>query len=400
MWKTVKLGEICDISIGKTPARGEKRYWDKEKQTENVWLSIADLTSINGRYASDSKEYVSDEGASLFKPVPRGTLVMSFKLSIGKLAFTQRELRTNEAIAALPIKDESAVSKEFLYHYLSSLDWNLIAGKDEKVKGKTLNKKKLNALDVTLPPLAEQQRIVAKLDAAFAEIDRAIEVATSCFENTKAIINSTLNELFVAEGKQWSMVPLADTCIIERGSSPRPIKQFLTEDEGVNWIKIGDTEKDGKYVRGTKEKITFEGAKKSRSVRKGDFILTNSMSYGRPYIMDIDGCIHDGWFALRLNENIDAEYYYYLLASPYVQNQFHTLAAGAVVKNISSDLVKRAVLPMPPLERQIEIRDRILAIEAHAEEAANCHREKIQQLSRLKSAVLAQELQPPQSEAA
>ena len=192
MWKTVRLGDICDISIGKTPSRGDKRYWDKEKQTENVWLSIADLTSLSGRYISDSKEYVSDEGAKLFKPVPKDTLVMSFKLSIGKLAFTQRELRTNEAIAALLIKDESLLTKEFLYHYLSSLDWGVIAGNDEKVKGKTLNKKKLNVLEVILPPLTEQQRIVAKLDAAFAEIETVFATTKMAMDNYTVLKSSLL----------------------------------------------------------------------------------------------------------------------------------------------------------------------------------------------------------------
>ena len=323
-------------------------------------------------------------------------------IHVGKTAIYDGKEPLFHGINLLRLRTIDAVDGSYFNMFLVSLFqsgyWKRTA--KQSVNQASVNQTDIKSVPFSYPPLAEQQRIVAKLDAAFAEIDRAVEVATSCLEHTKAIINSTLHELFIAEGKQWSVVPLADTCIIERGSSPRPIKQFLTEDEGVNWIKIGDTGKDKKYVRGTKEKITFEGAKKSRPVRKGDFILTNSMSYGRPYIMDIDGCIHDGWFALRLNENIDAEYYYYLLASPYVQNQFHTLAAGAVVKNISSDLVKRAVLPMPPLTRQVEIRNRILAIEARTEDAANCHAAKIQQLSHLKSAILAQELQPSQSDAA
>ena len=394
MWKTVKLGDVLKTGAGGTPSKSQKSYYEGGAIK---WLLSG---AVCERDIHDSDTHITECGLanSSAKLFPENTvLVAMYGATAGQVGILRAEAATNQAVCGIyPSED---YLPEFLYYYLTDYKDTLLL-EVSGVAQPNLSQVKIKNIPLPILSLAEQQRIVAKLDAAFAEIDRAVEVATSCLENTKAVINSTLNELFIGEGEQWSVVPLADTCIIERGSSPRPIKQFLTEDEGVNWIKIGDTDKDGKYVRGTKEKITFEGAKKSRSVRKGDFILTNSMSYGRPYIMDIDGCIHDGWFALRLKENIDAEYYYYLLASPYVQNQFHTLAAGAVVKNISSDLVKRAVLPMPPLARQIEIRNRILAVEAHAEEAANCHRAKIQQLSHLKSAILAQELQPPQSEAA
>lgn len=157
----------------------------------------------------------------------------------------------------------------------------------------------------------------------------------------------------------WEVKKLVDVCIVERGSSPRPIDKYTTNDEdGVNWIKIGDTKGVDKYIFSTKEKITKEGALKSRYVKKGDFILSNSMSFGKPFIMQTDGYIHDGWFALRLHDFINTEYFYHLLSSPYVNEQFHRLASGSVVKNISGDLVKKVLLPIPSLPEQ----QRIVAI--------------------------------------
>ena len=154
----------------------------------------------------------------------------------------------------------------------------------------------------------------------------------------------------------WQDKLLDNVCNVERGSSPRPIKSYLTDDpDGVNWIKIGDTQGVDKYIHSTKQKITKEGAKRSRRVNPGDFILTNSMSYGKPYIMATSGYIHDGWFVLRLAENINSDFLYYLMGSRVVQDQFLMLAAGAVVKNISSDLVKKAILPLPPLPEQKRI---------------------------------------------
>lgn len=155
---------------------------------------------------------------------------------------------------------------------------------------------------------------------------------------------------------EWPVKKLGDVCVVERGSSPRPIKKFQTDAaNGVNWIKIGDTKGIEKYITSTKEKITPEGAQKSRKVNNGDFILSNSMSFGKPYIMATSGYIHDGWFVLRLPDYMDPDFLYYLLGSPLVQKQFHTLSSGAIVKNISGDLVKKTELPIPPLAEQKRI---------------------------------------------
>lgn len=152
--------------------------------------------------------------------------------------------------------------------------------------------------------------------------------------------------------EKWEEKTINDVCIVERGSSPRPIKDFITTDNnGVNWIKIGDC--SGKYVTNTAQKITQEGAKKSRYVKVGDFIISNSMSYGKPYILKIDGYIHDGWFVLRLNNDlVNTDYFYYLLSSNYIREQYDALATGAIVQNISSDLIKKVTFKLPPLQEQ------------------------------------------------
>ncbi len=170
------------------------------------------------------------------------------------------------------------------------------------------------------------------------------------------IINIT-NEIPFDIPTNWSWTRLYNVLEIARGGSPRPIQAFLTEaDDGINWIKIGDTEKGGKYINSTKEKIIPEGMKKSRFVKKGDFILSNSMSFGRPYILNIDGCIHDGWLVFS---NVDTcffkDYLYYLLSSNFVYSQFCSRVSGAVVNNLNSDKVKSTLIPLPPQEEQKRI---------------------------------------------
>ena len=155
----------------------------------------------------------------------------------------------------------------------------------------------------------------------------------------------------------WNTVKLGDALSIARGGSPRPIKAFITdEDDGVNWIKIGDTSQGGKYIESTKEKIKPSGISRSRYVKTGDFLLSNSMSFGRPYILKTDGCIHDGWLVLSdYEQTFTADYLYYLLSSAVVQNQFEKLARGSTVRNLNTELVSSVVVSVPPLTEQQRI---------------------------------------------
>ena len=161
--------------------------------------------------------------------------------------------------------------------------------------------------------------------------------------------------------ESWEWVRFEDIFEIARGGSPRPIKQFLTQShDGINWIKIGDTEIGDKYIVSTKEKIIPKGLSKSRLVEVGDLLLTNSMSYGRPYILKTRGAIHDGWLVLSpYFEKINKEFFYYIISSPYVHNQFARTVSGAVVKNLNKDKVKKIFIPLPPLVEQYRIVARI-----------------------------------------
>ena len=172
---------------------------------------------------------------------------------------------------------------------------------------------------------------------------------------------------------------------MQRGSSPRPIIKYITtSNDGVNWIKIGDMPHFGRIVTSTEEKITREGAKKSRLVKKGDLILSNSMSYGLPYIMGIDGYIHDGWFVLKdFEDTFDKDYLCNLLISSAIQNQYKRLAAGGVVQNISSDLVNSVSVSIPLITEQKKISSLLNLID----ERIATQNKIIEDLKKLKSAI-------------
>lgn len=185
---------------------------------------------------------------------------------------------------------------------------------------------------------------------------------------------------------EWKRTIFKNVITLQRGSSPRPIIEYVTtSDDGVNWIKIGDMPHFGRIVTSTEEKITKEGAKKSRQVNKGDLILSNSMSYGLPYIMGIDGYIHDGWFVLKNFENtFDKDYLCNLLISSAIQNQYKRLAAGGVVQNISSDLVNSVSVSIPTMMEQKKISSLLNLID----ERIATQNKIIEDLKMLKSAII------------
>ena len=185
---------------------------------------------------------------------------------------------------------------------------------------------------------------------------------------------------------KWDIVKINQLVDIVRGASPRPIKKYITDDpNGINWIKIGDVNPNSKYITATSEKIIKLGAEKSRFVKKDDFILSNSMSFGRPYILKIEGCIHDGWLLItNFSEKLNKDYFYYVLTSDIVQNQFIIAASGGTsVDNLNIEKVLHIHIPLPPKEIQQKIVTEIDLLdkkETETKEKVEKGKEKIEQL--------------------
>ena len=367
-WQTKTLGEACEMYQPKTISGKD--------MVEDGPYPVYGANGVIGRY----NQFNHEEPQLLI--TCRGATCGSVNIS------APRSWVTGNAMVVRP-KNESLEMRYLEYLFRGGIDISkAITGAAQP----QITRTNLEPLEISFPEsLAEQQRIVGLLDEAFEGLATAKANAEKNLQNARALFESHLQSVFTQRGPGWVDRTLNQVCIVERGSSPRPIKEyFTTEPDGVNWIKIGDTEEGGKYVHTTAQKITPEGAKQSRFVKEGDFILTNSMSYGRPYIMKTSGYIHDGWFVLRLNMAIDADYFYYLLSSPVVQLQFASLASGSVVKNISGDLVKKAVLPIPPLEHQHVIVEKLLALEEETQRLARLYERKHAALEALKKSLLHQ----------
>ena len=390
MTRSVKLSDLFKIGSSK---RVLKSQWQK---SGIPFYRGREITKLSADGFVDNELFITEtlysELSNKHGAPAEGDIVITAIGTIGNSYIVQKKDKFYfKDASVLWLKRTSDVSSDYVNWWLKS---SLMKDQLDNGNGATVDTltiKKLQSLVIDLPSSAEQKRIVTILDQAFAEIEQARALAEKNLNNARELFESYLQQVFSQRGEGWVEQTLGETVVVERGSSPRPIKKYqTTSSDGVNWIKIGDAKEGQKYITSTKEKITKEGATKSRFVDVGDFILSNSMSFGRPYIMKIQGYIHDGWFVLRLPKEVDSDYFYYLLSSPYLKSQFHQLAAGAIVKNISGDLVKKAVLPIPPIEKQKKIALEIAAITGKTELLEVVYQKKLTALDELKKSILKQ----------
>ena len=253
----------------------------------------------------------------------------------------------NQRIGAFKVKREDIINTRYLFYCLNR-NFQLLKF-DNGVDQTNLRKDDILKIRIAVPPLEVQCEIVHILDD-FTLLSAELKARKKQYEYYR--------DNLLTFPKETKRIRFGDIACIQRGASPRPISQFITSDENaVNWIKIGDVEQGAKYITHCKEKITVEGAKKSRYVKKGDFVLSNSMSFGRPYILAVDGCIHDGWLSIsEFEQYFMSDFLYHLLNSSDIQNEFKKRASfGGAVQNLNADIVRSIELPIPSIEKQKEI---------------------------------------------
>ena len=336
-WKQVTLGDICDIINGRN-----------QKQVE----------AVDGKYPIYGSGGIMGRANDFL--CKGGSTIIGRKGTINRPLFVSEDFWNVDT--AFGLSPKVGVYGRFLFFLCKSINW-LKYNKSTTLP--SLVKTDLLKIPVCVPDTEEQRRIADELDLILSIID----TKTQQVHDLESLAKAIFSEMFgnpIKNEKGWQKRKLGEVCTIERGGSPRPIQDFLTDDPGgINWIKIGDAIEGSKFINSTKEKIRPEGMKKSRFVHAGDFILSNSMSFGRPYILGIDGCIHDGWLVLHDNEkHFNSCYLYYYLSSDSLYQEFKRLAVGGVVNNLNSGLVRGVSVSIPPMELQNEFAMKESLIEA------------------------------------
>ena len=327
-WQIKKLGDLYPLKTGRTPSRGDASLWDTKKATNNLWVSIADISANEGKAITDTKEYISDKACDKFPMVPEGTLLVSFKLSLGRMSFVGKALRTNEAILSLsPI---SEINQRFLYYYFLFFDWDKAAEGDVKVKGKTLNQKKLAEIPILYPSISEQQRIVNLLDVEFAKIDALKANAEKNLQNAKDLFQAALKKELEPK-KDWKVQTLKDIGLTQTGTTPKTSVKGNYGDF-IPFIKPADVNIDGLgNLNYNNEGLSEQGAKSGRVFDANSILMVcigatiGKVGYAKQRVSS-----NQQINVLTPYNGYDSKFLYYCMASP--SFQFEVIKEGESAK--------------------------------------------------------------------
>lgn len=311
----------------------------KEQTSENGEIPFYKIGTFGGEADAFISRELFEEYKAKYQYPKKGDILISASGSIGRtVVFTgKNEYFQDSNIVWL--NHDKHLDNSFLKCFYSIVKWAGIEGSTIK---RLYNDNILNTA-ITLPSVEEQQ----KIGAYFENLDNLITLHQCKCQIDGCRFQSPL-------AITWEQRKFSDLVQIERGGSPRPIDDFITDSpDGLNWVKIGDAPAQGNYITKTAEKIKPEGLSKTREVHPGDLILSNSMSFGKPYIMGIDGCIHDGWLLIRNTyKAFDLTFLCHLLGTPQMIIQYKSLAAGSTVNNLNKELVGNTVVTIPTIKEQ------------------------------------------------
>jgi type I restriction enzyme S subunit len=366
-WQTKKLGALCEIALGKTPARANKAFWDEKRETGNVWLSIADLLHAEDNVVVDSTEYVSDKGAAICKTVPKGTLLASFKLTLGRLAFAGRDLFTNEAIAALTVLNERELSREFLFYYLHFFDWDRATEGDVKVKGKTLNKAKLREMPVHFPQLREQRRIVRILHEVLQGIANAKANAEKNVRNAQAIFEGHLQSVLTRHDDDWVGTTIGAQVLLQRG---------------FDITKHGQGEGDVPVVSSGGIKSFHDKS----MVQAPGVVIGRKGTLGKVFFLEADFWPHDTTLWVKDFKGNDPRFVYYFFAGLNVKR----LDSGTANPALNRNQVHPIHISWPPVTQQKTLAAMLDVLSSETRRLESVYGHKVAVLEELKKSLLHQ----------
>ena len=343
-----KLSELFDLQMGKTPSRDNPAYWDSPQY---AWISIADLTSA-GKYITDTKESLSALAVeeSGIKVIPAQTVVMSFKLSIGKVAITPGPMYSNEAIMAFVDKGIVKIDPEYLYYLLLHRDWE--EGTNKAVMGKTLNKATLSNVMISIHSYEEQREIVLVLNRVSTIIDEyKLQLRT-----LDQLIKARFVEMFV--GKGHPMIALDDLSL-GKGEYGAQSASVAYDPKRPRYVRITDINDDGTLNDDVVSSANIEDDEQYR-LTYGDFMFARmGATVGKTYAYKTGNQIFAGYLIrYRLNlSKITPEYLFAYTQLDEYKNWVVLNQSGAAQPGINAKKYGSLKIPVAPMDMQRAFQD-------------------------------------------
>lgn len=354
----VRISDVFDLQMGKTPSRKNPLYW---RDGNHDWVSIADLGSF-GKYVGKTKERINDFAVkeSGIKLTPANTVLMSFKLSLGKTSITTEPVYTNEAIMAFINKGLYPVDTSFMYHQCRSKDW--AAGTNAAVMGKTLNKRTLGQSVIFLPSLEEQEDIAAKLDF----IDEQLQKAKDVLHELDSLVKSRFVEMFgdpIRNPLRMSVSSVEELAApIKNSMKAGPFGSALKKEVyvesgykvyGQEQVISGDQFLGNYYI----DKAKYEQLN-SCKVMPGDVLISLVGTVGKVLILSEDcqpGIINPRLVKITFDKRkIFPEYFAIAFSLESVRSSLLGRAHGQTMNVLNLGMIKKLKLPVPPISRQKE----------------------------------------------
>ena len=362
------LSELFTLQMGKTPSRDNSSYW---KKSENNWISIADLTN-SGKYISNTKETLSDSAVaeSGIKKIPANTVIMSFKLSLGKVAITEKEMYSNEAIMAFIDKGVEKISPEYLYYLLRAKDWS--KGTNKAVMGATLNKATLSAIKIQLHEYDNQLEIVNMLNRVSSSIDFRKQQLTKLDELIKARFVEMFGDL-VENPKQFPCVLLGSIMtVMPQNGLYKPQSAYVQDKFGTPILRI-DGFYNGKVTdfNNLKRLCCTDFEKERYLLVENDIVINrvNSIEYlgkcARISGLQEDTVFESNMMRFHLDDSkVNSTYITTVLCSQYIYRQILTRAKKAVNQaSINQGDVQSLNVVVPPLSLQNQFADFVAEVD-------------------------------------
>lgn len=346
-FENFRLSEICEIQIGKTPSRAQKEYWGKGYS----WVSIADMKS---EVISKTKEEITELAVKECgcKLIPKGTLLFSFKLSIGKISFAGESLFTNEAIAALGIKNPKKLTNKYLFYALKNIP---LLGSNKAVMGFTLNKESLKLLKIPLPETLLDQIKIAQI---LTQAEKLIAQRKESIGLLEEYLKSTFLEIFgdpVRNEMGWEVKKLSRIVKVGTGGTPSRNRESEFYGGDINWAKT--TEVNGGYIYSTEEKITKMALRESncKVYPVGTILLAmygQGKTRGNVGYLKIAAATNQACAAIPPSSDINQIFLFELLKRSYAY--LRSLARGGNQENLNLGIVGGIdiILPSPSLQTQ------------------------------------------------
>ena len=378
-----KLSEIFMLQMGKTPARAKNEYWNNG---DNDWVSISDLSTYD-KYVGETKETISDLAVkeSGIKAAPADTVIMSFKLTLGKTAITVRPTYTNEAIMAFIPNGNYPVHASYFYHFFAGRDWS--SGTNRAVMGTTLNKATLSEIEIPVPSITEQIESAKCLD----KIDSLISLRKQQLAKLNELVKARFVELFgdpVTNEKNWPRVTLGDIC--EIGSS----KRVFEKDYVPSGIPFFRTKEIVELSKGnpisTELFITeehFAELKKSYGAPKKDDLLISAVgTIGTIWIVsgDFEFYFKDGnLIQIKSSPTFNSIFMKYLL-DELIANYKKEMSTGTAYSALTIVGLKKMLVYDVPLEFQ----EKFAAFVEQTDKSKSAIQQSLDKLETLKRALM------------